>query len=106
MATTIRDLNALADRMTARPLPPDTEGGEWVPMPLGCTLVDCEACGRTLVAAPCLVTDCGGGIIGVCVPCATADCDRAERTSDGWDGRHVYGEHDKQTRGQRSGRTH
>ena len=73
----------LADRMNARPLGTDVDGGVWY----GPTMPDaadraCDSCDATFGRhGECLVGSTGGGTVLVCVPCAVADCERAERVA-------------------------
>ena len=79
---TPRELNALADRMTNRPLPADCDGGEWHVgyAAVGCEEV-CEGCGLPVVGEHVFT---GGGAAGLLVlhtVCAIADCERAEKST-------------------------
>lgn len=71
------DLEALAVRMTARPLAADCDGGEWFAVAPDATDTKCEACGQSLAGLP-HVASIGHALLALCVPCAVADCERAE----------------------------
>ena len=72
------DAYAVAAAMNARPLPADTDGGRWEPVPDGCAgNWMCDLCqSRT---APVAVHS---GFNALCLPCAIADVQRAHEVAD------------------------
>lgn len=73
---TARTLDAalIAQRMNARPLGPDCDGGEWFPTYAYLHIL-CSGCeGVFRDNAP--LVSCG--TLTLCLPCAVADCERAE----------------------------
>lgn len=69
----------VAARMTARPLPDDTDGGEWHPAysAAGCEAA-CDTCGMSQHGDCVVCYPCAGTMLILCLPCAVADCERAE----------------------------
>lgn len=75
----ILNAKTVAARMTKRPLSEGEEGGTWRAH-YAYAGDACESCGQQ-VRGLCVAADCGGGVITVCLPCAIADCDRAEASA-------------------------
>ena len=67
------DAETVAQRMNARILPEDCDGGQWDAV-LPCTgQATCDACDK--VAREIMVaTDIGGGSLTLCLDCALLDC--------------------------------
>lgn len=74
------DAATLAERMNARPMAEGEEGGEWYAVLAGGGGLQCGPCGGCMAAftEPFVSCDIGGGAMHLCLPCALAECERAE----------------------------
>ena len=72
------DAYAVAAAMNDRPLPADTDGGQWEPAYSAAgNEAACDACGMSM-HGDCVI--CGVNIL--CLPCAIADVQRAHAAAD------------------------
>ena len=70
--------DALANRLTARPLDEDCTGGTWTATDAGNGLEPCESCGCETEGTVYALAIGGGGSVVLCRECAVAECERAE----------------------------